>query len=153
MNLLHPLVRVTFAIACVLMFIVGCSTTPIPTGSATPVPPDRLPEDRRLMQPNLLHQDSGVIVVTRDIGRHGCFVGLFIDDALAARFDPSEYASFHVQAGEHVLRVTRDPQGRGFCSTGSDYSIVREIVIRANETKKFRIVIDGFGNFDFQRTE
>lgn len=131
--------------ACAV-FLSACSTTPVPSDQAKSVPPERF-----LASPEI-PANHGTIIVTRDVGRPGCYLAFFINNALVARFDPGESAKFPIEPGEHVLGVGRDPQGRGLCSTGDDYEISRETLIRPHETKNFRLVIDGFGAFDIQRT-
>lgn len=127
--------------------ISACTTTLVSADKATSIPPERF-----LASPEI-PVNHGTIIVTRDAGRPGCYLAFFINNVLAARFDPGESAKFPIEPGEHVLRVGRDPEGRGFCSTENDYGVSRETIIRSNETKNFRLVIDGLGGFDIQRTD
>jgi hypothetical protein len=72
---------------------------------------------------------------------------------LAARFDVGETAHFYVDPGEILLRVGRDPLGKGLCATGQDRWTQRETVIKSGETKYFRISTDANGKKDIERAE
>jgi hypothetical protein len=56
-----------------------------------------------------------------------------------------------VNAGDVLLRVGRDPQGKGLCAFGKGEWTQRETVLRPDETKYFRLSIDANGKTDIQR--
>lgn len=133
-----------------LVFLSACATSPTPKSLATPVPPDRLYSKQAKTS-----IDVATLVVTRDQGVLGsaCYFGLWIDTALAGRFDVSETATFYVPAGEHLLKVGRDPMGEGLCHPDTGSWVQRETMLKAGETKNFRISLDPSGTSDIHRAD
>lgn len=114
----------------------GCTTTPVPDSKAKQVPNERIyyhPE-------NVV--GTGTIAVTRDSGFTGgvCYFALYLDGVLAAKFDTEERAEFKLLPGEHIIGIG-NPGGGGVC--GFDKGSRKEmlVVVRENETKKYRVVI------------
>lgn len=128
----------------------GCATTPIPASTAKQVPDSRLLAFKA--QPS---GQFGTLVVTRDEGLLGsaCFYAVSVNGVTAARLDVGEKATLFVEPGELVLRAGRDPQGKGVCSGDKDNWTQRETLLRANETKYFRLSLDANGKPDIQRGE
>ena len=135
---------------CTILFLGGCATTaPVPIEEAKQVPEDRL----------LAFQEShegatATVVVTRDRGIPGiaCYLALTINGTLAARIAAKETATFYVEPGETLLRVGGDPLGRALCGMSEDYWTQRETILRAHETKHFRLTINGV-KFDIERSD
>ena len=130
--------------------LAGCASEPTPATTAKAAPSNRL----------LAFQDSnaehaGTLVVTRDtgFGGSGCFYAVSINGTLAARLDVGETSRFFVSPGEALLRVGRDPQGRGLCAFAKSEWTQRETVLRPDETKYFRLSIDANGKTDVERGE
>jgi hypothetical protein len=99
---------------------------------------------------------SARLIVTRDEGYlgGGCYLALWINGTLAARLDPGETSHFYVAPGEAILRVGYDPQGKGLCALSpSDEWTERETVLKSDEEKHFRILLDLNGKTDIQRTD
>lgn len=141
---------VLFILLPLILIIPGCATVPISSNSATPAPLDRI-----LYYSDKTPKTTSTIVVTRDVGYMGsaCFYALMINGQLAARFGVGEKATFYVEPGEILLRVGRDPQGKGLCGTMQDDWTQRETIMRPGETKYFRLSIDANGKTDIQRSE
>ena len=138
-------------IIAVSIVMLGCATTPTPISSAIPVPKERL-----LALQEKSSVNSGTIVVVRDEGfiNGGCYLSFAINGALVGRFDVAEIAQFYVQPGEHMLRVSSDPQGKALCSYGYDTIWTqRETMLKPNDKKVFRLSIDANGKYDVQRVE
>lgn len=133
-----------------IIILSGCATVPIPSDSAIPSPPDRI-----LSFNEKTSTTNSTLVVTRDVGflGSGCFYSLMINGILSARLDVGERATFYVEPGEILLRVGRDPQGKGLCAIGQDDWTQRETILRPGEIKKFRLLIDVNGKADIQRSE
>ncbi len=133
-----------------LLVLSSCATTPMAPSSAVSTSSNRIVTFQAPIA-----EPSGTLVVTRDKGMlgSGCYYGFFINNVLAARFDNSETATFHVAAGELVLRYGRDPQGRGLCATMKQEWTQRETILRDGETKYFRLSIDVNGKMDIQRAD
>lgn len=137
-------------LAFIAAMLTGCSTTPIPASSASRVPTGRL-----LAFQEKTPTSTATIVVTRDEGflGSGCNLAFLIDKVLAARLAPSETANFFVEPGEHLIRVARDPQGAGLCAIDTGSGATRETILRDQETKYFRLLLDQSGVMDVQRSE
>ena len=137
-----------YASVVALTILAGCATEPIPATSAKAVPGDRL-----LAYQGKRNPTAGTLIITRDtgFGGSGCFYAVSINGTLAARLDVGETSRFFVNAGDVLLRVGRDPQGRGLCAFGKSEWTQRETVLRPDETKYFRLSIDVNGKTDIQR--
>ena len=134
-----------------LLLLNGCASTPVPISEATQAPTDRViafqsPEPTK----------NATLTVIRDGGLApggGCFMALWINQTLAARLDTSEVAKFYLEPGEILLRVGRDPQGKGLCALGQDQWVQRETVLRPGEQKAFRMTSGDNGQFDIIRSD
>ena len=139
------------AILVILLSIAsGCATTPVRYVDAI-----KAPQDRVLSYQDMNDKTTSTIVITRDEGSlgGGCYYAVFINTILAVRLNPAETAKFYVEPGEMVLKVGRDPQGRGLCAAGQDEWTQRETILRPHETKYFRLTIDANGKTDIQRAD
>lgn len=145
-KILRNIVIISFS--CIILS--ACATTPIIPSSAIPAPTERI-----LAFQNKDAKNNATLVVTRDEGfmGGGCYYALFINGTLAARFDVGETARFYLEPGEILLRVGRDPQGRGFCSSGQQYWTQRETILKYGDTKYFRMLLDANGTTDIQRSD
>ena len=142
--------KVFLSLAIATTCLLGCATTPAPVGATRETPVERLIAfQAKPVGP------SGLLIVTRDSGfiGSGCFYSVLINGTAAARLDTGEKASFYIPAGEVLVRAGRDPQGKALCSLGQSDWTQRETVLRANETKHFRLTIDANGRTDMQRGE
>lgn len=86
----------------------GCATSPVPLDVAKQVPAERI---SMKSQPGL---DAATVTFVRDSGALGSAVlhHLFINDEPAARLEPGEAVSFHLQPGDYVFSVVpTDPFG------------------------------------------
>lgn len=128
---------------------VACSTTPTQVTSALEVP------SGRALAFQATSPSSANLVAVRDKGYLGsaCLLAFYVNGVLAARLDVGERASFGVKAGEALLKVGWDPQGRGLCAFGSDNWTQRETVLRDGEQKVFRLTIDPNAKLDIVRAE
>jgi hypothetical protein len=134
-----------------VVLLSGCATTPV-----SPTEASRVPAERLLAFQESAPDRTATLVVTRDSGLlgSGCFASFLIDGTHAARFGPGETAQFRVTPGEIVLRNGVDLMGRGLCGFGSsDYWTQRETILRAGETKYFRLSLDASGKPDIQRSD
>jgi hypothetical protein len=106
--------RVFWVIATV-MLLAGCATTPVPSSSARPVPPERL------LAPDFTkpHQGLAMLVVTRDKGflMSACEATVFVDGVKVAKLLQREQLRLFLEEGKHLVGVTAD---QGVCLGGSD---------------------------------
>jgi hypothetical protein len=100
-------------LAAVSIGVVACGTTPVPSSSAKPVPPDRI----YATEFTKAHDGSAFLVVTRDSGLKGkaCTVRFYVDGTHVADLRTSEQVRLFVEEGEHLVGVSA--QG---CLGGSD---------------------------------
>jgi hypothetical protein len=140
----------SFLTALASLLISACATTPTPEKEAVPIPNERV-----LAFQTKPSEDAATILLTRDSGHlgSGCHYGFWINGILSARLDPAEIGTFHVAPGEYLLRVGRDPQGRGLCSLEKDEWTQRETILKPREVKRFRLSIDMNGKTDIQRSD
>lgn len=128
------------------MVLAGCATTQVQPGVATTVPADRVLVSART--------GEAEIVVVRDAGflGGGCFHALTVNRQLVARIDTGETLRLRVPAGELLLTVGADPEGRALCGLQRDYRVQREFSIRPGEVKHYRLVV-GPGGLDVMRSD
>jgi hypothetical protein len=116
-----------------VLLLVGCSTSPISSDQADPVPSDRLYAFTAKAESRL--------VVTRDTGILGgaCNYKLYIDGKYAAAFGSGETATFGLKPGNHILGIAAGPP------CGGAGLIESEVTIDAGQTLKRRIAINSSG--------
>lgn len=140
-----------FACFVSAVLLTGCATTPTPIAQAKKAPAARL-----LAFQEKSDTANATLVLTRDEGfiGGGCYLAFWINGVLAARLDVAETAAFHLEPGEHLLKASPDPEGKGLCSAGADsFWTQRETILRQKERKLFRLSLDENGKSDIQRAE
>jgi hypothetical protein len=109
-----------FWLATTAMVLVGCATTPVPSSSATPVPPERIlaPEFTRP------HQGLAMLVVTRDRGflMSACEATVFIDGFKVAKLLQAEQIRLFIEEGDHLVGASAEA---GICLGGSDQESIK----------------------------
>ena len=88
----------------VVLWFVACSTTPVPSSSAVPVP------GNRVLAPEFTRAEEGhaLVVVTRDksLTAIACTAHLHVDGTLVADLRPSEQIRLFLEEGQHLLGVS-----------------------------------------------
>lgn len=127
-----------FVGALAVALLAGCSTSPVPSDQADPVPSSRLFGYQKQ------GSNDAILVVTRDNGFTGsaCNTTLSIDGKKSAEIGSGETARFYVPAGDHIV-------GAASCGSGLKE---RETSIKPGNTKKFRISIDSAMSMDLSPT-
>jgi hypothetical protein len=127
-----------------LLIGIGCVSTPVSVLDATKAPPDRV---LAFQSPT---NESGKLIVTRDRiwGSKKHLLVLYLDGILAAKFSIGEIATFYLPPGEHVLKIGQDPE-----SVWGGATVARETVLKATETKHFRITTNESGGIDIIRAD
>lgn len=130
------------------MLLSGCVFIP----SATqPTPLEKVkqaPNERLLAFQQAREGASAIAVVTRDIGLFGaaCRYAVVINGSLAARLNSGEASRFYLMPGGVRMKATPDPDAKGLCSIGQgEEGSELRVDLRANETRHFRLHIDGRG--------
>lgn len=134
--------RLLGLLAITSLLLVGCSTTPIPSDQATPVPPSRL-----VAFQNKPSGQYGTLIITRDSGFVGsaCNTIVYIDGKKSAEISQGETAKFYLPVGETIIGVN----STAMCGGGLKE---RSLVMSAENTKKFRISIDTSMSMDLSPT-
>jgi len=121
----------------ILFSLTGCDTTNTPCNQRK-----NLPNNMVYAYNQKTKERTAIITITRDQGALGCFckIALYINTQLAGRFGTKETKQFYVKPGKVLLKVIRDPYGRGICSWKcKDTDFQQEIFIKRNENKFYRI--------------
>lgn len=115
-------------LVAIAILIVACSTTPVPSSSAKPVP------GSRIRAPEFTHGREGLalVVVTRDksLTVIACTVHLHVDGILVADLRPSEQIRLFLEEGQHLLGVTTAGCMGGADQTSIDVSRARPVLLR-----------------------
>ncbi|AYG10741.1 hypothetical protein D7M10_04195 [Pseudomonas fluorescens] len=124
------------------VLLAGCSTSPVSSSQADPVPTNRL----TAFQSKPAGQ-FGILVVTRDSGFTGsaCNTILYIDGEKSAAIGSGETAKFYLPAGERIIGVN----STSMCGGGLKE---RSLVMESGGTKKYRISIDTSMSMDLSPT-
>lgn len=132
--------RQTYVLPALAMFLaVGCSTTPISTQEALPVPSDRLFDEGKRFSAQA--PNTGYVVVKRDSGIMGsaCSTRIYVDGKPVGDIDPSEKMGLYLPEGEHILSA----QPNGVCS-GTMTEV--HTTVRAGSQSAFRFGTSGNGS-------
>ncbi|MFI8028736.1 membrane lipoprotein lipid attachment site-containing protein [Serratia marcescens] len=123
----------------------GCSTDVVPLSQAINAPSERVFKYQDTAKTNAL------ITVVRDsgFGGSGCLTTVFINGERAARLDPKEKVTFHINSGEWVIGAAYE--GKALCSSGKERQ-ERDFNISPGEEKVLRVYTDSNGNVDIKPT-
>jgi len=112
----------------VAIWVVACSTTPVPSSSAKPVP------GSRIRAPEFTRADEGhaLVVVTRDksLTAIACTAHLYVDGIAIAELRPSEQIRLFLEEGQHLVGVSTAGCIGGDDQTSIDVSRARPVLLR-----------------------
>jgi len=99
------------------MLTAGCTTTPVPSSSAKPIPMERVYS----VQSTKPEQGHALLVVTRDKGwkAQACIARIYVDGELVADLKASEQIRLYVAEGPHLVGVSGER-----CLGGADQASV-----------------------------
>lgn len=127
----------TLIVASAAGLLAGCSSTPVDSASAKPVPADRT---------FAFQQDvpgGAMLVVSRDNGfwaSGGCYATVLIDGKKAARINTGESVTLKVKPGRHIVGISGDEEGNGVCAFQVGQPLKETASeLSAGEIQKFRI--------------
>ena len=134
--------RLIGLLALTSTLIAGCSTSPISSNEADPVPAARLSAYQS--KPS---GPFGTLIVTRDTGFSGaaCNTVVYIDGKKSAEVGSGETARFLVPVGERIVGV----KPTSICGGGLKE---RSLVMESGGAKKYRISIDNSMSMDLSPT-
>jgi len=127
-----------FGYVLAITFLVGCSTTPVSTSDAIPVPKDRIYEQGIKYQSQV--PNSGQVVIKRDAGTMGwlCTAKIFLNSIPVADLEKSEKVSLYLPEGEYI--ISADPEG--LCGGGL---VEVSAKVKAGSIQYFRYGFSGSG--------
>lgn len=112
----------------VAILVVACSTTPVPSSSAKPIP------GSRIHAPEFTHAEEGLalVVVTRDksLTAIACTAHLHVDGTLVADLRPSEQIRLFLEQGQHLVGVSSAGCIGGADQISIDVSRARPVLLR-----------------------
>lgn len=125
------------------LLLIGCATF---TSQTKLSEGKQVPDGRLLAFQTQSEKTTAKIVAIRDQGLvgSGCYYALYINKTLAGRFDVSEFTTFHVEPGNYLLQMARDPVGYALCSVGREFDS-KMVSIKSNEEKCYRLAIGFMG--------
>jgi hypothetical protein len=134
--------RITF-LALISTLLLGCATTPIPSGLARDVPLSRVFE-RSLLKPL---PEAGQVIVKRDEGlaASACNSQIHVNGSLLAEISPGEKVVFYLPEGEHMLGAI----AKGICIGGLVETRIR---VQRKRAVVYRISYGSSGEFSLQPT-
>jgi len=109
--------------------VVACSTTPVPSSSAIPIPAGRI----RAHEFTRAQEGFALVVVTRDKSLTpplSCTAHLHVDGILVADLRPSEQIRLFLEEGQHLVGVSTDNCIGGAGQISIDVSRARPVLLR-----------------------
>ena len=124
----------------VAIWVVACSTTPVPSSSAKPVPGDRI------KAPEFTHAREGLalVVVTRDksLTAIACTAHLYVDGTLVADLRPSEQIRLFLEEGQHLIGVSASGCIGGADQISVDVSRAKPVLLRIAAVNGYDLTIE-----------
>ena len=110
------------------MLAAGCTTTPVPSSSAKPIPIDRVYS----MQSTTPEEGRALLVVTRDKGwkAQACIARLYVDGDLVADLRASEQIRLYVAEGPHLVGVSGERCLGGADQASVDVTRAKPVLLR-----------------------
>ena len=112
----------------VAILVVACSTTPVPSSSAKPIPAGRI------KAPEFTKAEEGfaLVVVTRDksLTVLSCTAHLHVDGILVADLRPSEQIRLFLEEGQHLVGVSTEGCLGGADQVTIDVSRAKPVLLR-----------------------
>lgn len=126
-----------------LLGLLGCATTPVPTSAARDVPRSRI------LNATLLERKEGLgqVVVKRDEGfsASACNSRVFANGSPVAEIAPGEKVTFYLPEGEQMLAA----MATGICIGGL---VEARVFVSRSRPAVFRISYGSSGEFSIQPT-
>ena len=113
-----------------VMLVASCTTTPVPSSSAKPIPIERI-YSTQSTQPE---QGHALLVVTRDKGwkAQACIARLYVDGELVADLKASEQIRLYVAEGPHLVGVSGERCLGGADQTSVDVTRAKPVLLRVS---------------------
>lgn len=120
-----------------IALLTGCATSAVTIDNAKPAPAERV------LLSNTKSTDAKITII-RDSGfmGGGCYVEVYLNDALAAKLDTAEKVTFNVKSGELILGSKLS--GSALCGGASIRHF--ETSISQGQHKLYRVMTDQNGN-------
>ena len=124
----------------VAILVAACSTTPVPSSFAKPIPAGRI------RAPEFTHAQEGLalVVVTRDrsLALLACTAHLHVDGILVADMRPSEQIRLFLEEGQHLVGVSAAGCIGGADQASINVSRARPVLLRIAAVYGFDLTIE-----------
>jgi hypothetical protein len=112
------------------MLTAGCTTTPVPSSSAKPIPMERVYS----VQSTKPEQGHALLVVTRDKGwkAQACIARIYVDGELVADLKASEQIRLYVAEGPHLVGVSGERCLGGADQASVDVTRAKPVLLRVS---------------------
>jgi hypothetical protein len=135
--------KILLLLTPLLISLLGCATTPVPTKSAKNV------QNSRVLNPALLERKEGLgqVVVKRDLGlsASACNSRVFANGTPVADIAQGEKVVFYLPEGEQMLAA----KAVGICIGGL---VEAKVLVNLSRPAVFRISYGSSGEFSIQPT-
>jgi hypothetical protein len=110
--------------------LLGCSTTPVASSSAKPIPVERI----YAVDATNPEEGHALLVVTRDKGwkAMACVARLYVDGDLVADLKASEQIRLYVEEGTHLVGVSGERCLGGADQTSVDVTRAKPVLLRVS---------------------
>ena len=109
---------------------ISCTTTPVPSSSAKPIPIDRVYS----VQSTTPEEGRALLVVTRDKGwkAQACVARIYVDGELVADLKASEQIRLYVPEGPHLVGVSGERCLGGADQASVDVTRAQPVLLRVS---------------------
>jgi hypothetical protein len=106
----------------------GCTTTPVPSSDATPIPLERI----YAVEATKPEPGHALLVVTRDKGLKAmaCVARLYVDGDLVADLRAAEQIRLYVEEGAHLVGVSGERCLGGASQTSVEVTRAKPVLLR-----------------------
>lgn len=123
----------------VAILVVACTSSPVPSSSAKPIPADRI------RAPEFTHAQAGfaLVVVTRDKGFEAlaCSARLHVDGTHVADMRPSEQIRLFLEEGQHLIGVSAAGCVGGADQVSIEVSRAKPVLLRISAVNGYDLTI------------
>jgi len=124
----------------VAFFVIACTSTPVPSSSAKPIPAGRI----RAPEYTKAQEGSALVVVTRDksLTVLSCTAHLHVDGTLVADLRPGEQIRLFLEEGQHLVGVSAAGCIGGADQASVDVSRAKPVLLRIAAVHGYDLTIE-----------
>jgi hypothetical protein len=127
-------------LAGVAILVIACTSTPVPSSSAKPIPAGRI----RAPEYTKPQEGSALVVVTRDTSLTvlSCTAHLHVDGTLVADLRPGEQIRLFLEEGKHLVGVSAAGCIGGADQASVDVSRAKPVLLRIAAVHGYDLTIE-----------